>query len=575
LESGIKRNDKNATNEFFNGTSALCNYNQKIIRLEEVDFAINLKSPFPNPKFKTYQEYYEKNYNVKFKYLDQFLVQRTVKMKKLSKGGEEVIEERIEHFPPELLKPTGLTDEMRSDFKVMKRVAEVTNQFPSEKFETIKQSINIINNNKNESLVNFKINMNQNKVVGYQMTKPNIMDRKGNTIPFKGDKIPLKEMTVNKNLDNWVFLYDSFLEQSVDDCYEGLINSAGRYKIKINEPIFIQISGRNKNRNQVCSPEEVYKLMCDNGCQDVSMAFFFVSQRLGKRIYKTMKKYFVGTLGIATQFFTSYNPKQKNLMSKFGNIVVQMSVKIGSSPWGVKIPLKDTVIFGADVYHDKKNKSVSALVSLFGNDFYDKFSTQKIQKKGEEIMKNMSEMVLEHLEYINKTLKTLPKNILFYRDGVSEGQISIIVEKELKVLINSLYTKYNEKAPKITMIIVTKRIDDRFCIQEQNRLNNCPGGIIIQDTVIKPNKANFFMVAQNVNMGTAIPTHYEIILNQCDFNLPQIQEITYLLTHLYYNWMGAVKVPAPVQYAHTCTNFWGDIQSDFAKPNLKSKFHYL
>ena len=45
--------------------------------------------------------------------------------------------EKEDYFPPELLLPTGLTDDMRSNWKVMKDLGEITIAFPDKKFEKI------------------------------------------------------------------------------------------------------------------------------------------------------------------------------------------------------------------------------------------------------------------------------------------------------------------------------------------------------------------------------------------------------------------------------------------------------
>ena len=34
-----------------------------------------------------------------------------------------------------------------------------------------------------------------------------------------------------------------------------------------------------------------------------------------------------------------------------------------------------------------------------------------------------------------------------------------------------------------------------------------------------------------------------------------VQKLSYKLTHLYFNWPGTVRVPAPVQYAHKMVRF--------------------
>ena len=41
------------------------------------------------------------------------------------------------------------------------------------------------------------------------------------------------------------------------------------------------------------------------------------------------------------------------------------------------------------------------------------------------------------------------------------------------------------------------------------------------------------------------------------FYLYRIQVLTYKLTHLYYNWPGTIRVPAPCMYAHKLADLLG------------------
>lgn len=47
--------------------------------------------------------------------------------------------------------------------------------------------------------------------------------------------------------------------------------------------------------------------------------------------------------------------------------------------------------------------------------------------------------------------------------------------------------------------------------------------------------------------GTVNPTHYIVLKNGCNLSVENVQRLSYKLCHLYYNWCGTVKVPAPVQ----------------------------
>ena len=47
--------------------------------------------------------------------------------------------------------------------------------------------------------------------------------------------------------------------------------------------------------------------------------------------------------------------------------------------------------------------------------------------------------------------------------------------------------------------------------------------------------------------GTVTPTHYIVIHDTASMKTDRVQQLTYKLCHLYYNWPGTIRVPAPCQ----------------------------
>ena len=96
--------------------------------------------------------------------------------------------------------------------------------------------------------------------------------------------------------------------------------------------------------------------------------------------------------------------------------------------------------------------------------------------------------------------------------------------------------------------------------------DNPPPGTVLDHTVTKRNWYDFFLVSQHVGQGTVSPTHYVVVQDTLDLPVDAVQRIrlvlcvvlsrlmtfsaSYKLTHMYFNWPGTVRVPAPCQYAH-------------------------
>jgi hypothetical protein len=93
--------------------------NERIYKIRGYEKKMTPRSPFPNPTYKSYADYYLKRYKLKIRDMDQFLVY-AINRKRLP--NREIIEEKI-HLVPELLKPTGMTDFQRGSYQIMRQIS--------------------------------------------------------------------------------------------------------------------------------------------------------------------------------------------------------------------------------------------------------------------------------------------------------------------------------------------------------------------------------------------------------------------------------------------------------------------
>ena len=78
-----------------------------------------------------------------------------------------------------------------------------------------------------------------------------------------------------------------------------------------------------------------------------------------------------------------------------------------------------------------------------------------------------------------------------------------------------------------------------------------------------------------VRQGAVSPTHYVIIEDTSKYTATQIQRLTWKFTHLYYNWPGTVRSPAPVVYADRLAGMVGQVLLAEPHANLADKLFYL
>ena len=126
-------------------------------------------------------------------------------------------------------------------------------------------------------------------------------------------------------------------------------------------------------------------------------------------------------------------------------------------------------------------------------------------------------------------------------------------------------TYKKDEHPEITVVVVNKRISQRFFVKsESGRLSNPPSGCIIDKGLVESHGEekkvfDFYLTPASTTQGCILPTHFFVPKNDSKLTSHEIKHLTYALCHFYSNWAGPIKVPAPCQYAHKIADFYLNI----------------
>lgn len=194
-------------------------------------------------------------------------------------------------------------------------------------------------------------------------------------------------------------------------------------------------------------------------------------------------------VGILTQCIKSntvFKMGRGNPMMTIGNILLKVNAKLNGKNHEVIETsyqkfntLSDGVMFvGADVTHPSPDqRDIPSVVGVACS--YDQVGFRyqcawRLQNPKQEMIEDLENILTEHLKFYQQRNKKLPGKIMYYRDGVSEGQFEEVLSIEMSAIRKALTKIYGSKEPaKVTFIVVQKRHHTRFFpTQAQFRLVN-------------------------------------------------------------------------------------------------------
>ncbi|XP_041362450.1 piwi-like protein 1 [Gigantopelta aegis] len=551
----VERNIKGFQDEISKkviGCIVLTRYNNKTYRVDDIKWDMN-----PTHKFSTgsseevsFIDYYKKSYNITVRDKDQPLLFHKPKRKGLP-GDKESREAEYICLVPELCFMTGLSDDMRSDFRLMKDIATHTRVTPMQRKLAMQKFVNSVNSNEQ----------------AYQQLADWGLELDNNTIPIDGRLLPMEKIKVGGKefmagseadygrevtrskvilpvaLRNWIVFNTPRDKSKANDYIQMMLKTCPQMGIDCQSPQICELRDDRTEtfiralREKINPQVQIVVVICPTSRDDR---------------YAAIKKLCCVECPVPSQVIIAKTISQsQKLRSVTQKIALQINCKLGGELWALDIPLNNLMVIGIDVYHDatKGKRSIAGFVASTNKACTRWYSKCCFQLPHQELVDGLKTCLISSLRKFHEVNHKLPDKIIVYRDGVGDGQLNTVSGYEVKQL-ESCFSHFGEYMPQLSVVVVQKRINTRLFSETGRDLLNPPPGTVVDHTVTRRDWYDFFLVSQHVRQGTVSPTHYVIVHDGVGLPPDKMQRLAYKMTHLYYNWPGTVRVPAPCQYAH-------------------------
>lgn len=298
-------------------------------------------------------------------------------------------------------------------------------------------------------------------------------------------------------------------------------------------------------------------------------------------VYKELKIAADQRVGVLTQCIMSSNPclneetKSNARRASLGNICLKMNQKLGgiasilyTLPGELpvfkfpKLEDRPFIALGADLTHPSRDaEDKRSFVGIVGSmnrqasRYACRFLSQLLDpEKGREVIRELKEPVKDLLlAFYKENNQCRPEVILFYRDGVSQGEFAKVVEYEYKAIQQACAEMGNgEYRPAITFITCQKRHRRNLFPEDDNRdkSGNVLPGTVVDRHICHPFGFDFYLNSHAGIQGTSRCALYSVLVDEVGFDADSLQLLTYWLCHLYGRSTNSVSYCAPAYHAH-------------------------
>ncbi|KAF8407508.1 hypothetical protein HHK36_006642 [Tetracentron sinense] len=173
-----------------------------------------------------------------------------------------------------------------------------------------------------------------------------------------------------------------------------------------------------------------------------------------------------------------------------------------------------------------------------------------------------SGMIKELLVSFHRATGKKPQRIIFYRDGVSEGQFYQVLLHEIDAIRKACLSLESNYQPPVTFVVVQKRHHTRLFAnnhadrQAVDRSGNILPGTVVDSKICHPTEFDFYLCSHAGIQGTSRPAHYHVLWDENKFTADELQSLTnnlcytygYLSLNLFLN--NTMNLPGPTCWAY-------------------------
>ncbi|KAG0548150.1 hypothetical protein BDA96_01G141900 [Sorghum bicolor] len=324
------------------------------------------------------------------------------------------------------------------------------------------------------------------------------------------------------------------------------------------------------------------QVLAQQGLTDQQLELLIIILPDMSGFYGRIKRLCETELGLITQCCAPKNVR-KGGNQYLENLSLKINVKVGGrntvldDALNRRIPLLTdcpTIVFGADVTHpspgESSSPSIAAVVASMDWPQVTKYKCL-VSSQGHrvEIINGLytevrdpqkgnvrGGMIRDLLLSFHKSTGYKPSRIIFYRDGVSEGQFSQVLLYEMDAIRKACASLQEGYQPRVTFVVVQKRHHTRLFPEnhrardQTDRSGNILPGTVVDTKICHPSEFDFYLCSHSGIQGTSRPAHYHVLMDENGFSADALQTLTYNLCYTYARCTRSVSIVPPAYYAH-------------------------